>query len=144
MIMSLALLLLSLTTGGAAFLPVCSDVSSADAGAVFGVPATRTKDPSGCAWEDSTRKKTLNVAFVAVAAMFDGARADSARKGTMQDEKGLGSAAFSAVPAKDKGGRVFLYCLKGSTVLILDFEAEGAAARLPQMREVMRKLVALP
>ena len=35
-----------------------------------------------------------------------------------------------------------LKCIKGSTVLILDLEEDGAAGRLPQMRDVMRKVVA--
>jgi hypothetical protein len=146
MVMSFAVLLLSFMTGGGAFLPVCSEVSAADASAVLGVPAIRTKDPSGCVWEDSTQIKTLNVAYVKVAAtvMFEGARADSAKNGTIQDEKGLGTKAFSSVPSKDNGGSVALYCLKGSTVLILDVEAERAATRLPQMRELMRKLASLP
>lgn len=143
MVMSFVLLLLTLTTG-VAFLPVCADVSPADASAVLGVTATRTKDPSGCQWEGSTRKARLNVATVGVASMFEAARADGARKGTIQDEKGLGSAAFSSVPSKDNGHRAALYCLKGSIVLILDVEADGAAAHLPQMREVMRKLASLP
>jgi hypothetical protein len=70
MVVSFALLLLSFMTGGGALLPVCADVSAADATAVLGVPAIRTKDPSGCGWEDSTHKKKLNVAYVTVAAMF--------------------------------------------------------------------------
>ena len=144
MVMSFPVLLVSFMTGGGAFLPVCSDVSAADASAVLGVPAIRIKDPSGCGWEDSTHKKRLNVAYVNVAAMFEGARADSAKNGTMHDEKGLGIKAFSSVPTEDNGGRVALYCLKGSTVLILDLEAEGAVTRLPQMREIMRKLASLP
>lgn len=143
MVMSFVLLLLTMTTG-VEFLPVCTDVSPADASAVLGVTATRTKDPSGCAWEDSTHKARLNVATVGVASMFEAARADGAKRGTIQDEKGLGSAAFSSLPSKDNGRRAALYCLKGSIVLILDVEADGAAARLPQMREVMRKLASLP
>jgi hypothetical protein len=82
------------------------------------------------------------VAYVMVPSMFDRARSESATKGKTQDEPGLGEKAFSTIPSKDKGNRIALYCIKGSTVLILDLEEDGAAGRLPQMRDVMRKVVA--
>lgn len=121
--------------------PVCGSVSTEDATAVLGASASRTRDPSGCAWQDATHKRTFNVAYVNVPAMFERARQDSVAKGKTEDEKGLGGPAFSTAPSSYKGDRVALYCLKGATVLILDLEAPGAVSRIQQMRDVMRKLV---
>jgi hypothetical protein len=123
---------------------ICSLVTAADATAILGVSAKQTRDPGGCGWEDATHKMTLNVAYVNVPTMFEAARAGSARKGKVQDEKDLGGPAFSTSADAAKGGRVALYCLKQSTVLILDLESAGAVDRLPQMRDVMRKLVPKP
>lgn len=124
---------------------ICSLVTAADATAILGVSAKQTRDPSGCGWEDATHKMKLNVAYVNVPTMFAAARADSAKKGKVQDEKDLGGPAFSTVPASAaNGSRMALYCLKQSTVLILDIESAGAVDRLPQMRDVMRKLVPKP
>ena len=133
---------LTSTSLAAQALPICSTVSADDASSILGAPATKIKDPSGCGWEDATHQKRLNVAYVNVPSMFDGARTESATTGKTEDEAGLGEKAFSTIPTKDKGGRVAVYCLKGSTVLILDLEETGAAARLPQIREVMRKVAA--
>lgn len=72
--------------------------------------------------------------------MFETAKQKSASKGKTQDEKGLGGPPFSAASDSDKGNRVALYCLKGSTVLILDLTETGASGQLPQMRDAMRKL----
>lgn len=137
----------ALTAAGLAgqALSVCSLVTAADATAILGVSAKQTRDPSGCGWEDANHKMSLNIAYVNVPTMFESARAGSARKGKVQDEKDLGGPAFSTVPAnKANGGRVALYCLKQSTVLIVDLECAGAVDRLPQMRDVMRKLVPKP
>jgi hypothetical protein len=130
-----------LTTLAAQALPICSSVTVEDATSILGVAAKRTKDPSGCGWEDANHKNQLNVAYVKVPSMFERARSTSASEGKTQDEPGLGGAAFSTIPSSHKGNRVALYCLKGSTVLILDLDEVGAAGRLPQMRDVMRKLV---
>src|ERR1700682_3711065 len=124
---------------------ICSLVTAADATAILGVSAKQTRDPSGCGWEDATHKMKLNVAYVNVPTMFEAARAGSAKKGKGQDEKDLGGPAFSSVPASAaNGSRVAIYCLKQSTVLILDLESAGATDRLPQIRAVMRKLVPKP
>jgi hypothetical protein len=118
----------------------CASVSKDDATAILGAPANHTKDPSGCDWEDATHKKRLNVAYVNVASMFERAKQKSATKGKTTDEKGLGGPAFSTAADSDKGSRVALYCQKGSMTLILDLTESDAAARLPQMRDAMRKL----
>ena len=106
----------------------------------MGSAAIRGRDPSGCEWQDTAHKATLNVASLKSPAMFERARASSAAQGKTEDEKGLGGPAFSTVPSSHKGNRIALYCLKASTVLILDLDQSGAAGRLPQMRDVMRKL----
>jgi hypothetical protein len=131
------------TTVAAQAVPICSAVTVQDATGILGSTAKRTRDPSGCQWEDPTHHRVLNVAVVPVPSMFAAARSQSARDGKTQDEPGLGGAAFSTIPTSDRGNRVALYSLKGSTLLILDLEEDGAAGRLPQMRDVMRKLVAI-
>ena len=93
-------------------LPICSSVTVEEATSILGVAAMRTKDPSGCGWEDATHKKQLSVAYVMVPSMFDRARSESATKGKTQDEPGLGEKAFSTIPSKDKGNRIALYCIK--------------------------------
>ena len=140
------LVISALTVAGLAGqeLSVCSLVTAADATAILGVSAKQTRDPSGCVWEDATHKMKLNIAYVNVPTMFESARVGSAKKGKVQDEKGLGGPAFSTSADAAKGGRVALYSLKQSTVLIVDLESAGAADRLPQMRDVMRKLVPKP
>jgi hypothetical protein len=141
MIKLLAIAALTVSTLPGQALTICSLVTTEDASAILGVAAKRTQDPSGCGWEDATHKNQLNVAYVTVAAMFERARADSSKKGKVEDEKGLGGPAFSSIPTASNGTKAAVYCLKGSTVLILDAEAPAAASRIPQMREVMRKLV---
>ena len=121
--------------------PLCASVSTEDATAIIGTSASRTHDPSGCAWDDATHKKVLNVAYVKSPSMFEGARAGTAAKGKNEDEKGLGGPAFSTVPTSHKGERVALYCLKGNSVLILDLDEPGATGHLPQMRDLMRRQI---
>jgi hypothetical protein len=121
---------------------ICSLVTAADATTILGIPAKQTKDPSGCGWEDATHKHQLNVAYVMVPSMFARARSQSATEGKTQDEQGLGGPAFSTIPTSHEGTRIAVYCLKGSTVMILDLSADGAPDRLPQLRDVMRKVVA--
>jgi len=123
---------------------ICSLVTAADATEILGVSAKQTRDPSGCGWEDATHKMNLNIAYVNVPTMFETARAGSARKGKVQDEKDIGGPAFSTSADAAKGNRVALYCLKQSTVMIVDLESTGAVDRLPQMRNVMRKLAPKP
>jgi catechol 2,3-dioxygenase-like lactoylglutathione lyase family enzyme len=124
--------------------PVCSAVSEDDARTLLGPSAKRTNDPSGCEWAEAGHKKQLNVVRIGVASMFERARAASAAKGTVQPENGLGGTAFSTIPSADHGGRAALYLLKGDGVLVVDisgFPAGGAEERLPQMRDLARKLV---
>ena len=125
--------------------PICMAVTEADASAIIGPSAKRTHDPSGCGWEVADHKKQLNVAWVGTAGMFERARAGTAQKGETQTENGLGGPAFSTIPSSHKGSRVALYFTKGSAMLILDIEGfpDGSAKeRLPQMRDLMRKLAA--
>ena len=128
----------------AAQVPVCMAVSEEDARTLLGTTAKRMRDPSGCGWEDSEHKKELNVARIGVAAMFDVARAESVKKGPTKDEDGLGGTAFSTISTGHKGSRAEIYLVKGSAVLIVTingFESGDAAQHLPQMRDLVRKLV---
>jgi hypothetical protein len=89
---------------------------------------------------DATHQRKLDVAYVNVASMYERAKQKSATQGKTDDEAGLGGPAFSTTATSAKGGRTALYCLKDSMVLILDLSETNAAARLPQMRDTMRKL----
>jgi uncharacterized protein (DUF1501 family) len=143
MIKILAGLLMTIT-GLAGQVPVCMAVSEDDARTLLGVAAKRGNDPSGCEWEDSGHKKQLIVARVDVAAMLQGARAGSVQNGFTQDEIGLGGRAFSTIPSAHKGTQASIYLVKGQAVLIVtidNFDAGGAAQHLPQMRDLVRKLV---
>jgi hypothetical protein len=144
MIKSLAVFTITVATLAGEALPICSLVSAEDASAVLGVSAKQTRDPSGCGWEDAAHQRTLDIAYVKVPSMFEAARTKTATKGKTQDEKGLGVPAFSTVPSNDKGGRAAIYALKGGTVVIIDiskFPSGGAPDRLPQMRDLARKLI---
>lgn len=143
-VLAVAVVAVSLVTSLAAQEPsdICSLVTAADATTILGVAAKHTKDPSGCEWEDVTHKHQLDVAYVMVPSMFARARSTSATEGKTQDEQGLGGPAFSTIPSSHEGNRIAVYCLKGSTVMILDLSAVGAPDRLPQLRDVMRKVVA--
>ena len=123
-------------------LSICSLVTAEDASNILGTAAVKTKDPSGCSWNDATKKKELNVAYVNVPSMFDTARVETAKDGKTQVEPGLGAPAFSTIPTGEHGDRIAVYCRKGSTVLILDLTAPGAAGRLAPMRDLMRKVAA--
>ena len=140
-VFSVALLTAASLAGQA--VPICSVVTVDDARALIGPTAKRTNDPSGCAWQDAGRKKGMNVARIGVASMFERARVASATKGKTQAEDGLGGTAFATIPSSDHGGRAAIYLLKGSAVLVVDIEgfpAGGAEERLPQMRDLVRKL----
>ncbi len=139
-----SVVVLTVASLGAEAVPVCSAVTEADAQAIIGPSAKRSNDPSGCEWAGAGSKKQMNVVRIGVASMYERARADSAAKGKTQDENGLGGSAFSTIPSKDKGGRAAIYLLKGSAVLVVDisgFPAGGAEERLPQVRDLVRKLV---
>ena len=143
MIKLLAGVLLTVACLAGEAVPVCSAVTADEARTVLGPSAKRTNDPSGCVWEDADHKKNMNVVRVGVATMFERARASSATKGKTQAENGLGGTAFSTIPSAGHGGRAAIYLLKESAILIVDidgFPAGGAEDRLPQMRELARKL----
>ena len=143
MIKLLAGLLLA-ATGFAAEVPVCMAVAEADARTLLGPTAKRTRDPSGCGWEDAGHKKQLTVARIGVASMFEPARADSVQRGPTKDESGLDGTAFSSIPTKHKGEEAFIYLVKGNAILVLTidgFESGDAEQHLPQMRDLVRKLV---
>lgn len=123
--------------------PICSVVTVDDARTLLGPTAKRTNDPSGCGWVDADRKKQINVMRVGTSAAFESYRAHSAREGKTQAENGLGGTAFSTVPSAHQGGRAAIYLLKGSAILVVDidgFAPGGAEERLPQMRDLVRKL----
>lgn len=143
MIKGFALLLFSAAFLAAEAVPVCMEVSESDARTVLGPSAKRTKDSSGCGWEDAAHKKRMTVALIRVAAMFERARADSVQKGVTKTESGLGDNAFSTVPYAHHGERAAIYMLKGASILVVDidgFGASGAEEHLPQIRDLMRKL----
>lgn len=143
MIKLLAIVLLTIACLAGQAVPVCSAVSEDDARSILGPSAKRSKDPSGCQWEDPGHKKQMNVVRVGVASMFERARADSAKTGTSKAETGLGGPAFSAIPSAHGGARAAIYLLKDSAVLIVDidgFGAGGAEEHLPQVRDLVRKL----
>ena len=138
----LAVVLLTITSL-AGQVPVCMAVTQDDARILLGPTATRTKDHSGCGWEDSGQKKQLIVARIGVAAMYEGAHADSVQKGPTKDEDGLGGTAFSTVPTAHKGAQAAIYLVKGPAVLIVKidgFESGDAAQYLPQIRDLVRRL----
>jgi len=133
-----------MTAAAGASVPVCMAVSEDDAKTILGPAARRMKDPSGCVWEAAANsKKQMNIVRVGVGSMFESARRDGAKKGATKDEKGLGGPAFSTIPAAHQGARAAVYMLKDSVVLIVDIEGfgpGGAEARLPQVRDLVRKL----
>jgi hypothetical protein len=119
--------------------PICSVVTVDDARTLLGPTAKRTNDPSGCGWVDADRKKEMNVMRVGTSAAFESYRAHSAREGKTQAENGLGGTAFSTVPSAHHA----IYLLKGSAILVVDisgFAPGGAEERLPQVRDLVRKL----
>lgn len=142
MIKILSVVLVSVAYLKAEAVPVCMAVTETDARAILGPSAKRSNDPSGCQWAKGG--KEMNVVRIGVAGMYERARADSAATGKTQAENGLGGTAFSTVPSKNQGGRAAIYLLKGSAVLIVDidgFAPGGAEERLPQVRDLVRKLV---
>jgi len=144
MIKLLSVVLLTAGCLAAEAVPVCFAVTEADARALIGPSAKRTKDPSGCEWADAGSKKRMNVLRVGTSAAFESYRAHSASEGKTQAENGLGGIAFSSVPSAHQGGRAAIYLVKGPAILVVDidgFAAGGAEAQLPQVRDLVRKLV---
>jgi hypothetical protein len=140
-LLSVALVTVACLTGQA--VPVCSAVTEDDARTLIGPTAKRTNDPSGCQWADAGAKKKMNVARVGSSAAFESYRAHSATEGKTQNENGLGGTAFSSIPTAHQGGRAAIYLAKGPSILVVDidgFAAGGAEERLPQVRDLVRKL----
>jgi hypothetical protein len=139
---SVALLTAASLAGQAA--PICSVVTVDDARALIGPTAKRTNDPSGCVWREANGKKRMNVAKVGSFAAFESYRAHSAREGKTQTENGLGGTGFSSIPTDGDGSRAAIYLMKGPVILVVDidgFAPGGAEERLPQVRDLVRKLV---
>jgi hypothetical protein len=86
----------------------------------------------------------MNVAKVGSFAAFESYRAHSAREGKTQTENGLGGTGFSSIPTDGDGSRAAIYLMKGPVILVVDidgFAPGGAEERLPQVRDLVRKLV---
>jgi hypothetical protein len=144
MIKILSVALLTAAGLAAQAVPVCSAVTEDDARALIGSSAKRTKDPSACGWADAGGKKQLNVARVGTAAPFESFRAHSTEEGKTQTENGLGGTAFSSIPSAHHGSRAAIYLVKGPAILVVDidgFAPGGAEQQLPQVRDLVRKLV---
>jgi hypothetical protein len=143
MIRLLSVALLTATYLAAEAVPVCLAVTTGDARTLIGPTAKRTKDPSGCEWQETGGKK-INVLRVGSSAAFDSYRAHSARDGKTLDETGLGGKAFTSIPTSHQGGRAAIYVAKGPAILVVDidgFAPGGAEERLPQVRDLVRKLL---
>jgi hypothetical protein len=141
-VFSVALLTAASLAGQA--VPICSAVTVDDARALIGPTAKRTNDPSGCGWKEANGKKQMNVARVGSFAAFESYRAHSAREGKTQTENGLGGTAFSSIPTVHQGSQAAIYLMKGPVILVVDidgFAPGGAEERLPQVRDLVRKLV---
>jgi hypothetical protein len=124
--------------------PVCSAVTQGDAQLIIGASAKRTNDPSECQWADAGGKKKMNVARLGTSAAFESYRAHSAKAGKTSVENGLGGTAFSTIPSAHHGGRAAIYVVKGPAILVVDIDGfdDGAAEqRLPEVRDLVRKLV---
>jgi hypothetical protein len=142
MIKLCSLALLTVAGLSAQAVPICMAVTVEDARVLIGPAAKRTKDPSGCQWEESGGKK-LNVALVGSSAGFESYRAHSVKDGKTQSENGLGGTGFSSIPTAHHGSRAAIYLMKGSVILIVDIDgyAPGSVEeRLPQVRDLIRKL----
>jgi hypothetical protein len=142
MIKFLSVAVLTVASLAAEAVPVCLAVTEDDARSLIGSSAKRTKDPSACGWVNG--QKQLNVARVGTPAPFESFRAHSAQEGKTQTESGLGGAAFSSIPSADHGSRAAIYLVKGPAILVIDidgFEPGRAEEHLPQVRDLVRKLV---
>jgi hypothetical protein len=123
--------------------PICMAVTAEDAQALIGPAAKRTKDPSGCQWQETGGKK-LDVMLVGSSAAFESYRAHSIKEGKTQTENGLGGTGFSSIPTAHHGSRAAIYLMKGPVILVVDIDgyaSGGAEEHLPQVRDLVRKLV---
>ena len=144
MIKLYSLMLLTVASVAGQAVPICSAVTVDDARALIGPTAKRTKDPSGCQWQETGGSKKVDFVLVGSSAGFELYRAQSVKKGKTQTENGLGGTGFSSIPTDHHGSRAAIYLMKGPVILIVDidgFAPGGAEARLPQVRDLVRKLV---
>ncbi len=133
--------LLTAASLGAQSVPICTAVTVEDARTVIGPDAKRTRYPSGCQWQGTGGKK-LNLVLVGSSAAFEMYRAHSVKEAKTQTENGLGGTGFSSTA--HNGARAAIYLMKGPVILLVDidgFAPGGAEERLPQMRDLVRKLV---
>lgn len=145
MIKLFSTVLLTVATLSAQAAPVCMAVTVDDARTLIGPTAKRTNDPSGCQWHEAGGKKELNVALVGSSAAFESYRAHSLKDGKTQPENGLGGTGFSSIPTAHQGSRAAIYLMKGPVILVVDidgFATGGAEGRLPQVRDLVRRLAA--
>jgi hypothetical protein len=143
MIKLFAIVLLTVAGLSAQAVPICMAVTAEDAQVLIGPTAKRTKDPSGCQWQETGGKK-LDVALVSSSAAFESYRAHSIKEGKTQTENGLGGTGFSSIPTAHHGSRAAIYLMKGPVILVVDIDgyaSGGAEAHLPQVRDLVRKLV---
>ena len=123
--------------------PICAAVTVEDARTLIGPTAKRTNDPSGCQWQGAGGKK-LDVMLVGSSAGFESYRAHSVKDGKTQTENGLVGTGFSSIPTAHHGSRAAIYLMKGPVILVVDIDGVapgGAEERLPQVRDLVRKLV---
>ena len=124
--------------------PICAVLTVEDARALIGPTAKRTNDPSGCQWKEAGGTKALNLMLVGSSAAFESYRAHSVKDGKTQTENGLGGTGFSSIPTAHRGSRAAIYLMKGPVILVVDidgFAPGGAEERLPQVRDLVRRLV---
>ena len=144
MIKLLSVVLLTVASLAGQAVPICAAVTVEDARTLIGPTAKRTKDPSGCQWQEAGGKKEMNVMLVGSSAGFALYRAHSVKDGKTVTEEGLGGTAFSSIPTAHHGSRVAIYLMKGPVILVVDIEgfaANEAEGHLPQVRDLIRKLV---
>jgi hypothetical protein len=144
MINAFSVVLLTAASLAGQTVEICSVVTVDDVRALIGPTAKRTTDPSGCQWQAAGGKKEVNLILVGSSAAFESYRAHSVKDGKTLIESGLGGTGFSIIPTAHHGGRAPLYLMKGSVILVVDidgFAPGGAEERLPQVRDLVCKLV---
>jgi hypothetical protein len=144
MIKLFSAVLLTVASFAGQTVPICAVVTVEDARALIGQTAKRTNDPSGCQWKEAGGTKEMNLMLVGSSAAFESYRAHSVKDGKTQTENGLGGTGFSSIPTAHHGSRAAIYLMKGPVILVVDidgFALGGAEDRLPQVRDLVRKLV---
>lgn len=141
------------TANGKSFDSLCRLITQEDATKLLDMPVKKeAPELYGCRWADVNSccdaRLELGVATPGegtgiARSIFEGARAQTAKERTIQDEPGLGGPAYSDAIAGTSGSRESLQfvCLRSSDVIVsLALDVDRAAGRRTQMREVMRKL----